>query len=80
VERIQADPQERPRYFVQAEIRWRRPDKQKRLSRSVVVMTFLEAEQWRIGTPPRAVVKAMLGETSNEELSLDLESSTQESP
>jgi len=77
VRKGRADP---PEYYVHAEVHWRRPDKNRRLSRSVVIMAYQEAGQWRIGTATREVVRAMLGDRSEAELRLDADPTTQKSP
>ena len=79
VERVHVGRSDPPEYYVHAEVIWRKPDKHRRLSRSVVIMAYQEGGQWRIGSAPREAVRAMLGEKSEDELRLDADPITQES-
>jgi hypothetical protein len=79
VERVHAGRGEPLAYYVHAEVHWRKPDKNRRLSRSAVIMAYQEGGQWRIGSAPREAVRAILGDRSGTELRLDAEPTTRES-
>ena len=56
VTRIQAGPQKEPHYYVLAKVLLRAPDQKGRQERTVPVMVFQEAGQWRLGPPPQEAI------------------------
>lgn len=59
VTRIYPGPQKEPHYYVLAKVRLRKADGKGREDRSVPVMVFKEAGQWRVGPPPQGAIEQM---------------------
>lgn len=53
-----------PEYYLHARVILREPDRQDRTERNVVIMIFQEADEWRLGTAPREVIRAILAAES----------------
>lgn len=55
---VQAGRQKEPHYYVLAKVRLRTP-RNGRQERSVPVMVFKEADEWRVGPPPKAAIEEL---------------------
>ncbi len=56
VAQVQVGPEKQPHYYVMAQVRLRKPDRKGREDRSVPVMVFKEAGEWRVGPPPQGAI------------------------
>lgn len=57
VRRVWPSPEKPPRYYVLADVKLRKPDSKGRHERSVPIMVFQEAGQWRVGPAPKHVIE-----------------------
>lgn len=65
VVRIEKHPRkDPPEYYLHARIVLRQPDRQNRTERNAIIMIFKEEGEWRLGSAPKEVSRAMLAADS----------------